>query len=149
MTIRDELLAIQAADADNILRPEAVHKWARNHPKSALYKSITWDTGKAAYEYQLYQIRHLIVLNIRSEDGEPQIVSLPIDRVKSGGGYRSINDVIADKKLSACLLQDALNELDRVKQKYARIQELTSVWTAVAKVRSKFASKGKEKRATV
>jgi len=142
-------LAIQATDADNILRPEAVHKWAKNHPRSALYKAITWDVDKAAFEYQLSQIRRLIVLNITSENGEPQIVSLPIDRVKPGGGYRSINDVIADKKLSASLLQDALNELARVQVKYARIQELTSVWNAVAKVRSKFASKGKEKRAAV
>jgi len=137
MTIRDELLAIQARNAQNVLRVADVFKWAKANPKSELHKKIEWDKDKAAREYQFWQIRRLIQLNIVSDDGEPEVVSLTIDRSRAGGGYRSIDDVIDNEELSVVMLKDALQELDRVKVKYARVKELTSVWDAVEKVRKR------------
>lgn len=137
MTIKSELLAIQAKDRKGMLRVAAVHAWAKANPKSALYKKIEWDVKRAALEYQFWQIRRLIQLNIVSEDGEPEVVSLTIDRAKAGGGYRAIDDVIDDEELSVVMLKDALQELDRVKIKYARVKELTSVWDAVEQVRKR------------
>lgn len=137
MTIRDELLAIQKKHPQNMLRVEAVFKWAKANPKSALHKKIEWDKDKAAREYQYWQIRRLIQLNIVSEDGEPEVVSLTIDRARSGGGYRAIDDVIDNEQLSVVMLKDALQELDRVRIKYARVKELTSVWDAVEQVRKR------------
>ena len=136
MSVRDELLAIQARDPDGILRVEAVHAWARRNPRSALHTAIEWDEAKAAREYQYWQIRRIIQLNIISDTGEPQLVSLVIDRVK-GGGYRSVADVLTDKALSQAMLADALQELERVQMKYARVKELTSVWEAVGRVRKR------------
>lgn len=148
MTIKDELLAIQAKSSDGMLRVEDVHKWAKAHPKSELYSSIEWDKDKAALEHQYYQIRKLIVLHITTEDGEPQIVSLTIDRSKPGGGYRRVADVVANRNLSKIMLQDALNELERIQTKYARITELTSVWAAADKIRRRLDKKegGKAER---
>lgn len=149
-SVRDELLSIQAKDPEGILRVEAVHAWAKAHPRSSLYKEIEWDTVKAAQEYQFWQIRRIIQLNIVSEDGEPQIVSLVIDRGKKGGGYRSIADVLSSRELSAMMLNDALQELERVQLKYQRVKELTDVWEAVGRVRKRSrprAGKG-EKRAS-
>ena len=137
MTVKDELLTLQAKDPDSILRVEAIHVWAKSHPRSALYAEIEWNTAKAAQEYQFWQIRRLIQLNITSEDGEPQIVSLVMDRSKPGGGYRSISDVLSSKALSMAMLNDALQELERVRVKYQRVKELTAVWEAVGKVRKR------------
>lgn len=135
MSVKEELLHIQSLDPEKILRAEAVLKWARSHKRSALHREIEWDVDAAALQYQLWQIRRIIALNIVSETGEPQVVSLSIDRVRPGGGYRSVSDVIRSKDLSAAMLKDALQELERVQVKYERVKELTEVWESVSRVR--------------
>lgn len=129
--IRDELLALQAASRDGLLRAEDVVDWARGNPSSALYKQFTWDRDKAAREYWLYQARRLIQIHVVSGDGTPKLVSLTIDRKSGGGGYRAISDVVANKTLSAIMLDDALRELERVRSRFERVKELTGVWSAI------------------
>lgn len=137
MTIKDELENIQRRDRQGILRVDAVHDWAKAHPNSELHKAIEWNVNAAALKWQLQQIRQLIKLHIVTDDGEPEVVSLSIDRVKPGGGYRKIEDVVADKELSEIMLDDALAELDRMRVKYRFVKELTDVWAATDKVRSR------------
>lgn len=137
MTIKDELETIRKRDRDGVLRVEAVHDWAKAHPRSDLHKAIEWDVDAAALQWQFQQIRQLIKLHIVTEDGEPEIVSLSIDRVRPGGGYRNIDDVVADKDLSEVMLDDALAELERMRVKYRFVKELTAVWDATDKVRSR------------
>lgn len=137
MTIKEELEAIRKRDREGILRVEAAHSWAKAHPKSELYNHIEWDRDEAALQWQFQQIRQLIKLHIVTDDGEPEIVSLSIDRVRPGGGYRNIEDVVADKDLSEVMLDDALAELDRMRVKYRFVKELTSVWDEADKVRSR------------
>lgn len=129
-------MAIQATAKGGILHVEAIHKWAKAHPRSALFKAIEWDVHKAATEYQFWQIRRLVQIYIVSEDGAPQIVNLMVDRYR-GGGYRLVDDVLSSKALSAAMLGDALQELERVEVKYQRVKELTSVWKAVGRVRKR------------
>jgi len=132
--IKRELLAIQSAASDRMLYAERVVAWARKNKKSALHKQFDWDDRNAANEYRLWQARRLVQIHINPFDGRPTVVSLSIDRSK-GGGYRSVGDVISSRELSAIMLNDALAELERVRLRYNRVVELTSVWKAVARIR--------------
>ncbi len=134
MTVRDELLALQ--NADGLIVPREVHDWAKTHPRSDLHQRLQWDDAKAGYQYRLNQIMHLIVLNITTADLKPEFLSLSIDRVNgTGGGYRSIVDVVQVPQLREVMLDDALAELERVRRKYEYLKALAPVWAAAARVR--------------
>lgn len=137
MTIQSELLAIQAANPDNILFPAEVVSWARERPGSALHRSIEWDDTRAADQYRLDQVRHLIRLHIIDERGEASVVSLSIDRCDVGG-YRSIVDLADRPDLRQVMLEDALADLHRVEKKWRHVKELEEVWAAAdaAKLRA-------------
>jgi hypothetical protein len=59
---------------------------------------------------------------LRAEDRTPQIVSLRVDRV------RDLHVSNNDGDLVRALLQDALNELDRVR---ANLEQIAAVWKGV------------------
>lgn len=144
MSIRDELLAIQSASEDGILHCHHVVEWARDHPNSALHSAIEWNNNAAADAYRLWQVRRLVQLYITSGDTAGQVVSLSIDR-KAGGGYRSVSDVAARPDLREVMLQDALDELERVQAKYQRVEALASVWREAETVRAR---SGRRRRAS-
>lgn len=125
--IHEELESIRAADPDGVLRTKVVHDWARDHPKSGVHKELEWDDAKAGYRYRLDQIRRLIAVHVVSEEGERQLVSLSIDRPK-GGGYRPLDNVLANADLRRILLKDALDEFNRFQLKYQRVQQLAKVF---------------------
>lgn len=137
--VRDELLAIQKASPDGMLHVDHAIAWAAKHRDSALHAELNWDDAVAAQEYRRWQMRRLIQVTVITEDAEPQLVSLTIDRT-NGGGYRQIAAVIDDSKLRRIMLRDALVELGRVQKKYDRVKELASVWEEVERVA------GREKR---
>lgn len=138
--IKAELLAIQKANRDRMLHASQVVTWARRNRKSALHRQFEWNNTKAANEFRLWQARRLIAINIVTEDGGPQIVSLSFDRTK-GGGYRAVSDVLSSRDLSEIMLRDALAELERVRERFQRVKELTNVWTEVKRVRQRHAAK--------
>ena len=59
---------------------------------------------------------------LRAEDRTPQIVSLRVDRV------RDLHVSNNDRDLVRALLQDALNELDRVR---ANLEQIAAMWKGV------------------
>lgn len=140
MSIRSELLSLQHSDPQNVLHVEDVVRWAAENPDSALHSAIEWDDSKAAYEYRLSQIRHLIQLHVVNEDRTPLLVSLSIDR-HAGGGYRSVEDVGRVPDLREVMLADALAELERTRVKYARVQELAKVWEEADAARQRLPSR--------
>lgn len=144
--IKEELLALHAASDDGLLRPASVVAWAADNPTSALHGALEWDDQKAASEHRLAQVRQLISLHVVSSDGDPVLVSLSIDRHKKGGGYRDLSDVVKDRDLTAILMRDALAELERVKAKYERLQELSPLWEQMEAVRSRITSQESEQR---
>ncbi len=148
MSIRDELLAIQKADPDNILHASDAVEWARDNPASALYAAIEWNDEKAANEHRLWQVRRLVQLHVMSDDMTPQLVSLTFDRTQ-GGGYRSISDVVKMPDLREIMLRDALEELGRVQKKYERVAELAAVWQAADAARVKGGRKRRVEAAAV
>lgn len=140
--LKAELLAIQKASKDRMLHAANVVAWAKRNRASALYRQFEWSDRKAGQEYRLWQARRLIAINIVTEDGGPQIVSLSFDRAK-GGGYRAVSDVLSSRNLSEIMLRDALAELQRVQERFQRVKELTSVWSEVKRVRQRHAAKPK------
>ena len=134
-TIRNELLALQAAAEDGILHAEKVVEWARDNPGSALHRSLQWNDAKAAHEYRIDQVRRLISVHVVDARGHPLLVSLSIDR-NIGGGYRPIADVLKAQDLRDVLVRDALEELERVQDKYARVEALATVWAEADRIRA-------------
>src|ERR1043165_552005 len=109
-----------------MLHAENVVTWARRHPRSALHRQFEWNNSRAANEFRLWQARRIIQINVIAEDGAPQLVSLSFDRAK-GGGYRDVRDVASSRELSEIMLQDALDELQRLQARYQRVRALPRV----------------------
>lgn len=140
--IRNELLAIQRISKDGMLHAEKAVAWAQKNKTSALHRQLEWNNSKAAHEFRIWQVRRLIQLHVVMTDGSPQLVSLSFDRTK-GGGYRGVDDVISSKELSEVMLRDALADLERMQAKYARVRELTSVWTEVKRVQRRHVARAR------
>lgn len=126
--IEAELAQIQGNK--EIVHADEVVEWAKNNPGSTLHACFEWDDAKAGAEHRLWQARRLIALHIVTVTGERKTVSLTVDR-KNGGGYRQIEDVARTPNLRERMLQDALNELRRVRAKYQSLQELASVFAEI------------------
>jgi hypothetical protein len=128
--------AILALKKRGVISPEKVVQAARD-PKSPLHSRFTWDDTDAAHQYRLVQARNLIRVCVSVLPGTNQnervFVSLSRDSQKEGGGYRVTADVLSDAELREELLSEALKELDVFKQKYARLSELSLVFSAIAK----------------
>jgi hypothetical protein len=140
MSIQTELVALKK---DGLLVAERVHEWAEAHPESDVHKALEWDNEAAAYEHRLWQIRRLIAVHVTYEGGERKFISLSIDRSKDGGGYRDLDDVIKDRSLYAIALKDALQELQRLQERYEHLKELRPVWSAVKKIKTRTTAKTK------
>jgi hypothetical protein len=76
-----------------------------------LHAELEWDDTIAGHNWRLFQVRRLILIHVRTEEGVKQIVSRTIDRTK-GGGYRHLDAVMAAPDLRSVLLKDALDEYD-------------------------------------
>ena len=139
MTIRDELVTLQ--QRDGVLKPEVAVEWARSHPTSALHSALDWNDTTAAQQYRIWQIRQLIAVHVVNEKGVRQIVSLSIDRVNDGGGYRDLDTVMSSPPLREVLLSDALTDLERARLKYEGLTELARVWSEVRRVKTKQAKR--------
>ena len=135
MSIGSELLAIKQANSENMVVPEEVHEWAEAHPQSDLHRSLEWDNEAAGYQHRLTQIRRLVQIHLVHSDEKPTVISLSTDRVRPGGGYRDMDEVLSKKELFDVALADALAELERVQNRYNRLHALQPVWKAVAQVR--------------
>jgi hypothetical protein len=145
MSIRDELLALK--DKDGLFRVGSILEWAKKHRRSDLYGALEWDDAAAGHAWRCEQIRHLVRIHVVDVEGVRQLVSLTIDRVKPGGGYRDRSEVLAVPLLSEIMLADCLSELIRVRQKYIAISQLAGVWAAVdeAEQRQKERKSGRSK----
>lgn len=133
--IVDALKQIQRRNRSGKLLPSAVVQAARN-PDNPLHDKFCWDDTKAATEYRIWQARQLIasieVIYDGPEEKSPCFVSLKSDR--KDGGYRSVSDVLSDRKLHAEMIRTVIEELKSMQDRYARFKELQPVWKATARV---------------
>lgn len=135
--ITGELERIRLAGG-GLLRPEDVVAAARP-ADSPLHDQFEWDDGRAAGEYRLWQARQIIRVAVRILPPEEQpiraYVSLRTDRTVTGGGYRSLCEVLSDRQLREQLLAEALDDMEGFGRKYGRLKELAPVFAAAKKVR--------------
>jgi hypothetical protein len=129
MTIKDELVAIFG---ENTLTTTGdIVAWARQHSLSALHRELKFDDDAgAANLWRHHHVRQLISIHIVDGDHHRRAVSLSIDRA-SGGGYRELSDVLNMPRLRDVLLADALEELERVQNRYESVKELANVWNEI------------------
>lgn len=130
-----ELTEIARANG-GVLKAEVVVEVAADK-SSPLHSWFEWDDTEAAHQWRLQQARQLIRVCVETWEPNQEpvrvFVNLTTDRYQEeGGGYRSTAVVLANAKMREQMLQDALEELGRVKKKYAQLKELTSIWDALA-----------------
>jgi hypothetical protein len=131
--------AIMAVKEDEMISPEKVVEAAK--PKtSPLHDYFTWEDGEAAHQWRLEQARHLIrvVVDIielpdKSQREVRVFVSLPSDR-NSEGGYRVMSRVLDDEEKKKEMLEDAMRELIRFREKYDMLKELAGIFKAIDKL---------------
>lgn len=122
------------------LDPRIVVEWARRHPGSALHDRFEWNDTRAAEEYRLWQAREIITeVLVEYPDGKVRqaYVSLVAMRGRGKPGYLSMVDVLGDRKLRKQLLLQALNEYERVGEKYHDLAALAGVRAAVRRARAR------------
>jgi len=148
-SIKDELTQIYN-EHNGRVPPEAVVEFARDE-NTALHAEFEWDDTEAAHQFRLEQARKIIRLNIEvleTPNGNvrmPVFVSLVSDR-RGGGGYRALTDVMSNAEMRAQLLQQAIDELQRVRRKYESLRELAPVFAALDRV-ARNASRRRNRRA--
>ena len=132
--IEQELVAL--TDPSGYIRPSVVVAWAREHPESALHKRLQWDDKLAAEQHRLDQVRHLIAVYVRTEDGFRSTISLIHDRTPVGG-YRHLNQVMSSSDMRAIALRQALAELTRWRARYEYMRELAGIFAAADAVQAR------------
>lgn len=124
MANRDLAAELQALkNREGLLVPPDIHEWAKNHPGSLIYKHLVWDDAKAGYEYRLGQIRQLIAVHIRDDDGKRTTFSLTFDRKRPGGGIRDIADIVQAPDLREAMLVQAGDDARPWVQKYETLRD--------------------------
>lgn len=120
------------------LSPKRVVSWARSNRGSALHACFLWDDTRAAQQYRIWQARELIVsVEAVYEDGKRRQVYVSPISTRGPRGYHRLVDVMSDEDLRMQFLTQALDELERVCEKYADLCELAGVRAAVRLVKQK------------
>jgi hypothetical protein len=132
-----ELRRIAKANG-GLVRPSDILKAAMPEG-SVLHPCFEWNDGKAAQEHRLWQARQLLRVTVEyvgeADEAVPirVFVSLTNDRT-SDGGYRVTSEVMNSPVRREQLLADALAEMERFQQKYAKLKELVEVFAAMRKL---------------
>lgn len=113
-------------------------------PKSSpLHDMFEWDNSAAAEQWRLQQARQIINVvvtvdpNISGNKKLRAFVSISRDRNETGGGYRSMVEVISDAEMRKELLKEAMQSLSHWEQKYQDLAELKPIMAAARHVRSR------------
>ena len=146
--MRRDAAAIKAEldrlNADGVIRPADVVEAARNK-RSVLHDCFTWEDTEAAHQFRLIEARNLLRVYVLTDKVKGMnvraFVSLTSDRVKDGGGYRTIADVMSDAELREQMLADAIVQLRNMQKRYKAVQQLDRVWDALDEVEAQTAPK--------
>jgi hypothetical protein len=101
------------------------------HPCHAMFE---WDDESAADEWRVEQARR-IIRSIRVVRGKGQRPRQAYVHVKSEGaeheGYMDADRAMAAPDLRALVLQEAVDALHALQERYDHLEELAAVWEAV------------------
>lgn len=97
-----------------------------------LHSCFEWDDAVAAEKYRVHQagdmIRCLVTIKETEKPNEPVVVRA---MVKTTEKYEPITVAIRSEQKYAVLLQDALNDVKRFRQKHSALVELKNVFDAM------------------
>ena len=109
------------------ITPEDIVQAAEDE-STELHKCFEWDDTKAANKYRLYQARILtsqLVFVRETVDDKPLPAPTRVfNKTDEGGGYKVPEITFKVQSEYEALLQRALAELRRFKEKYAALKEL-------------------------
>lgn len=120
------------------ITPKIVLDSARSET-SAIHSCFEWDDNVAAEKYRETQagllIRNLTVKMIDTDDqpSEPVRAYVSIKQTDTSS-FVSMYKVLEDEELTNIMLVQAKKELDAFAKKYATLQELSDVFSAIAKL---------------
>lgn len=98
-----------------------------------LHNEFEWNDSVAAEAYRETQARHIInCIEIVREEKEPVRAFFSISRAEPE--YRHIDAIMKEEDKRQALLNMALAELLSFKKKYAQLEELAAVFTAIDEV---------------
>lgn len=117
------------------VRPRDILDYARSHPDSELHKCFTWDDGKAAEKYRLWEARQVVChLKITYVGDDSEKVYVPVRvflRNETTGGYKKTEVMVRDMDEHQKLLSLAKAELYAFSRKYRVLAELERVFEAI------------------
>lgn len=130
--LRQEFEQVRALSNDGRLHPEKAVAWARQHKRSALHARLEWDDTVAAEAWRVEQVRGLIRVVVEAVPPSARpvrvYVSRPSDRAH-GGGYQTTAEALAAAR--AELVNEALNTLVRLRDRYTHLPELGPLFDGV------------------
>ena len=133
-----------------IITAEELVNFARD-AKSPLHKFFEWNDTAAARQYRILQARDIlrIVVEIVPNGNRNETMRVTAHLTSdTKGGYRLTTDILSDEEMTAQLLSDALAELTAFQNKYRRLKQLSSVFTAIEKTATKLKRPHRQKKAT-
>lgn len=125
-------------DEHGSLDPAVLVSWAAEHPESATHAALEWDDTVAGHQYRLWQARTIITeVRVTYEDGRTEQVYVSPVESRGKGGYSALAEVMSDAERKKAFLAQALEEYQRVGEKYSRLKELAAVRAAVQRAVNK------------
>lgn len=116
-----------------LLTPHHVLEDARNED-SPLHQCFNWDVASAAQSHWLEQARDLlqayrVEVSVHSEKRVDRFVNVKVrvDENTEMQGYVTSVEAMSDVELREQVLTQMLNEIDRLKKKYAEFEELAEI----------------------
>jgi hypothetical protein len=121
------------------IRPTDLVDEARDH-EHPLHKCFDWDDSSAAHKFRLVQARQVIrSVEITWEEPKgPRNVNAKVhsarafvNTTRDGQGYEPLQQVLSNEEKRLRLMEQALEDLVAVQQRYESIQELGGVRIAI------------------
>ena len=133
--LKKELERIRQQSSGGLLKEEDIVVDAQPI-NSPLHGEFEWDNAIAGDKYRLMQatnLIHRVSVTIATPQGSETVryfVSLSSDRL-SGGGFRSVVDVLSNAQQQQELLDTALAELQNFQNRYKTLTALSGVFQAI------------------
>lgn len=127
-SIRAERGRVHAADLVDDARPD----------DAPLHPCFEWDDSTAAEKFRVSQARqvleNLICVPIEAPESQPLRAFIAIGAPNEPHDYTPLSTVMSDEELRRKALRAALEELNRIKARYAELRELSKVWEALEQI---------------
>lgn len=106
--------------------PGVILAQIKNNPGHPIFNYITWDKDKAAYQYQIQQVRNIVnhlILEIREIPVEPGVRAFVSIKSDDQVQYMNVETVLSDTVLRNQIIRRATTELRNWMARYSQYTE--------------------------